>query len=271
MKVWVLGSGSRGNAVVVESGACRVLIDVGFGVRALQTRLLSIGIAPQSIEACVITHEHSDHARGAANAHKKWQWPLFASVGTVANSRLSRLPVTTFRAGATLPFSELDVTTFATPHDAADPIGVAVTARATGARAVVCTDIGYASEGVRELVRNADVLVIESNHDEQMLRDGPYPLWLQARIAGNRGHLSNRECADLVRDSVTSRLKTIVLAHLSEENNTPRLAYDSMRDAVRRTEFRGQLVPAFQDSVVGPFPASGSAGSAGPRQLSLEL
>ena len=264
----MLGSGSRGNAVVVESGSCRVLIDVGFGVRALKQRMTSVGIAPESIEACVITHEHSDHARGAALAHKKWQWPLFATVGTVANSRLSRLPVTTFQAGATLPFSELDVTTFATPHDAADPIGVAVTSRTTGERVAVCTDIGHASDGVREVVRDADIMVIESNHDEQMLRDGPYPLWLQARIAGSRGHLSNRACADLVRDSVTGRLQTIVLAHLSEENNTPRLAYDSMRDAVRRTEFRGLLVPAFQDSVAGPFSTSGTAG---PPQLALEL
>ena len=268
MRVWVLGSGSRGNAVVVESGACRVLIDVGFGVRALKKRMVSVGIAPESIEACIITHEHSDHSRGAALAHRKWNWPLFASVGTVEHSRLSRLPVTTFSAGAMLPFSEMDVSTFATPHDAAEPIGVAVTARDTGARAVVCTDIGHASAGVRELVRGADILVIESNHDEQMLSDGPYPPWLQRRIAGNHGHLSNRACADLVRDSVSSRLRTIVLAHLSEENNTPRLAFDSMRAAVRGTEFRGVLVPAFQDSVVGPFSTSGASG---PSQLSLGL
>ncbi len=268
VKLWVLGSGSRGNAVVVESGACRLLIDVGFGPRILKKRMQAVGIAPESIEACIITHEHSDHSGGAARAQKRWNWPMFATLGTVTNTRLAKLPVTTFRAGATLSFSELDVATFATPHDAAEPVGVAVTARTTGERVAVCTDIGFASDAVRDVVRDADIMVIESNHDEQMLRDGPYPAWLQARIASNSGHLSNRACADLVREAVTPRLRQIVLAHLSEENNTPRVAFESMRAAVRGTAFRGMLVPAAQDTVIGPFSPTGYREE---RQLSLEL
>lgn len=268
MRLWVLGSGSRGNAVVVESGACRVLIDVGFGPRILQKRMRAVGLAPESIEACVITHEHSDHSRGAARALRRWGWPMYATLGSVVNSRLSKLPVSTFRAGATLSFSELDVATFATPHDAAEPIGVTVTARGSGARAAVCTDIGFASDRVREVVRDVDVMVIESNHDEQMLWNGPYPPWLQARIASNSGHLSNRACADLVRESITPRLRQIVLAHLSEENNTPRVAFESMRAAVRSTAFRGMLMPAAQDAAIGPFSPGGYREE---RQLSLGL
>jgi len=261
MKLWVLGSGSRGNAVVVESGECRVLIDAGFGPRILQKRMQSVGINPESIEACVITHEHSDHLRGAIRAARRWKWQLFATHGTVRHSRLGQQPfvafmgrpVTAFQAGATLTFSALEVTTFRTPHDAAEPVGIIVTARSTGARAAVCTDIGYASKNVRELVKDVDILVLESNHDEQMLWNGPYPPWLQRRIASNTGHLSNRACAELVRESVTPQLRQIVLAHLSEKNNTPMVAYESMRNAVRRTAFRGALIPALQDAVVGPF------------------
>lgn len=264
MKLWVLGSGSRGNAVLVESGECRVLIDAGFGPRILQRRLRSTGIAPESIEGCVVTHEHSDHVRGATKAVRRWSWPIFATPGTIEHSRLAHHPLSfggtmlvAFQAGRTLEFSELDVTTFRTPHDASDPIGVVVTARKTGARAAICTDVGHASRAVREHVSDVDILLLESNHDEAMLWNGPYPPWLQRRIASNHGHLSNRACADLVRDSVTPRLRQVVLAHLSEQNNTPTLAYQSMRDAVKRTAFRGALLPAMQDDVVGPFTATG--------------
>jgi len=265
VKLWVLGSGSKGNAVVVESGNCRVLIDVGFGPRILTKRMHSMGLTPESIEACIITHEHSDHLRGATRAVRKWQWQLFATHGTISESRLGRplfaavtgrQPIA-FTAGATLNFSELDVTTFRTPHDAAEPIGVVVTSRRTGARAAICTDIGYASANVRKLVRDVDIMVLESNHDEEMLANGPYPVWLQRRIASNTGHLSNREAGRLVRESVTPQLRQIVLAHLSEKNNTPMMAYENMRAGVKGTAFRGALLPALQNAALGPFVPSG--------------
>ncbi len=269
MRVWVLGSGSRGNAVVVESGGCRVLIDVGFGPRILQKRLETAGIAPESIEACVITHEHSDHIRGAARAARRWHWPLFASEGTYANSRLPGLetPATTFAAGATLEFSEMDIATFRVPHDASEPIGVVATATNTGARAAVVTDIGHASRTVRKMIRDVDILVLESNHDDDMLANGPYPRHLQRRIAGSHGHLSNRDCGALVRESISSHLRQVVLAHLSEQNNTPRAAYDSMRDAMRGMAFRGALLPSLQDTVIGPI----SAGASCSRETQLTL
>lgn len=272
MRLWILGSGSRGNAIVVESGECRVLVDAGFGPRILQRRMQAAGIAPESIEACVITHEHADHVAGAASCARRWRWPLFATPGTISESRLASLadaggaaPVV---AGATVSFSALDVTTFRTPHDAAEPIGVVVTERHSGARAAVCTDIGYASASVHELVRDVDLLVIESNHDEEMLRNGRYTPWLKRRIASKAGHLSNRACSELLRDSVTARLRQIVLAHLSEENNTPKMAFDTMRPVLRKSAFQGRLSWAAQDSVVGPFTASACVAEA---QLRLEL
>lgn len=271
MKLWVLGSGSRGNAVVVESGACRVLIDAGFGPRVLQKRMRAVGIAPESIEACVITHEHSDHVRGATRCVRRWNWQLWATQGTVEHSRrlrASERPVTTFRAGATLSFTEMDVETVATPHDAAEPVGMIMTGRSSGARAAVFTDLGHVSDGVRSAVEDVDILVIESNHDEHMLWNGPYPPWLRARIASDTGHLSNRGCADLVRESVTSKLRQIVLAHISEKNNTPRVAFNNLRSAVRGTAFRGAMVPASQDVAMGPFTLRPFKGEG---QLSLAL
>ena len=254
MKLWVLGSGSRGNAVVVESGACRLMIDVGFGPRILKKRLQSIGIEPESIDACVITHEHSDHIRGAARAARRWQWPLFVTGGTYGASRLAALetPAAKIKAGVTIEFPDTVVETFRTPHDAEEPIGVVVTEQRTGVRAAILTDIGCASRTVRRMVQDVDLLVIESNHDEQMLWNGSYPLSLQRRIASRVGHLSNAECADLVQDSVTTRLRQVVLAHISEENNTPRIAFDNMHEALRKTRFRGSLIPTLQDRAIGP-------------------
>jgi len=271
VKVWVLGSGSRGNAVVVESDQCRVMIDAGFGPRIINKRMRAVGLRPESIEACVLTHEHSDHTRGATRSAKRWHWELWATQGTVEHSRRLRSaerPVKTFRAGATLSFSALDVQTFATPHDAAEPIGVLVTARRTGYRAAICTDLGHVTETVRTAVRDVDILVLESNHDEQMLWNGPYPPWLRARIASDVGHLSNRACADVVRDTVSTKLRQIVLAHISEQNNTPRVAFNNMRSAMKGTEFRGAMIPAAQDMVMGPFTPREFKGEG---QLSLGL
>jgi phosphoribosyl 1,2-cyclic phosphodiesterase len=209
------------------------------------------------------------HSRGGARP-RRWHWPLLVTEGTYANSRLAALgtPAAMFRAGRTLEFSDMLVETFRTPHDATEPIGVVITSRSTGARAAVCTDLGYASKTVRRMVRDVDILVIESNHDEEMLANGPYPPYLQRRIASSVGHLSNRDCADLVQESVTPRLRQIVLAHLSEQNNTPRVAFDNMRTAVRRTAFRGAMIPASQDAVMGPFALREHKGEG---QLSLGL
>ena len=270
MKIWVLGSGSRGTAILVECGETRLMVDAGFGPRILQKRLQPLGIDAESITACVVTHEHSDHIRGAARAARRFHWPLLMTEGTYANSWLPALgtPAATFRAGRTLEFPDLVVETFRTPHDAREPIGLVVTSNNTGSKAAILTDIGCATKTVREKVRDVDVLVIESNHDDEMLRTGPYPMTLQRRIASRVGHLSNADCADLVCASVSSRLRQIVLAHLSEENNTPRLAYDTMRDAVKRTGFRGALLPAMQDGIVGPFVPSPHKSAT---QLSLSL
>ena len=254
MKLWVLGSGSSGNAVLIECGESRVLVDAGFGTRTLAGRLRAIGIAPASIEACIVTHEHTDHVKGAAAGARRWGWTVYASEGTVeAWPELQQSNCIGIARGATIDLSRMQVSTYATPHDAASPIGVRVTSRSTGASAVVCTDIGHVSDGVRALCREADLLVLESNHDEGMLRAGPYPPSVRARIASRTGHLSNTACASLVRDVVHADLAHVVLAHLSENCNDHGLAHATTATALRRTRFRGRLSVAMQHDVVGPF------------------
>jgi phosphoribosyl 1,2-cyclic phosphodiesterase len=254
VKLWSLGSGSAGNAVLVECGESRVLVDAGFSPRELASRLRTIGVAPASIEACIVTHEHTDHIKGAAAGAKKWGWSLYASEGTVdAWPALRERGCTAVTLGAGVALSRMVVTAYATPHDAVSPIGVRLACAATGVTAVVCTDLGHASESVRALCARADLLVLESNHDEGMLRAGPYPPFLQARIASRIGHLSNRGSADLARDMVHRDLAHVVLAHLSEKCNDHGVAHRTMADALRRTRFRGALSVAMQHGVVGPF------------------
>ena len=254
MKLWVLGSGSSGNAVLIESGESRVLVDAGFGTRTLSARLGAIGVAPGSIEACIVTHEHTDHVKGAAAAARRWGWSLFASDGTVdAWPALDEASCTRLPRSGSIELSRMRMTTYATPHDAAGPIGVRLTSTRTGATTVVCTDIGHVSDDVRALCADADVLVIESNHDEGMLRTGPYPASVRARIASRTGHLSNRACAALVRDVVHANLAQVVLAHISENCNDHGLAHRTTADVLRKTRFKGRLSVAMQHDVVGPF------------------
>lgn len=272
MRIWSLGSGSKGNAVLVECGDTRVLVDAGFGVRTLAARLAAVGIAPASISACLITHEHTDHTRGAAPAAARWGWTLHASEGTRAGSvELANAPVRTFAAGAAVAVGRADIRSVPVSHDGAEPVGYVVTDRASGARAAIVYDLGTATPAVREAVRDVDILVIEANHDEGMLRSGPYPPFLQARIACRTGHLSNRAAAALGAECAHGSLNHIVLAHLSEQNNDHAVATATVSRSVARTRFRGQVSAAAQHAPAGPFTPRLSRMTPVATQLALAL
>lgn len=271
MRVWVLGSGSAGNAVLVESGDTRVLIDAGFPVRELAARLAAIGVSGESIESVIVTHEHTDHVRGVCAAARRWKWRVYASSGTLAGYPLLRGTCAhAFAAGDALELGDLTVQTVRTPHDGTEPVAVLATARASGIRAGIVYDLGHVPPSYHRLFERLDLLVLESNHDEGMLRAGPYPPVVQARIAGAFGHLSNRRSGMFARECVHAGLAQLVLAHLSERCNQPEIALASMREAVRGSRFRGTLSAASQREVCGPFMA-GRAGAFASRQLSLEL
>ena len=271
MRLWVLGTGSRGNAVLVESDGARLIVDAGFGVRALAERLAAVHVAPESISACVVTHEHADHVKGVRHAASRWGWGVHATQGTTdASAGLRASDPITFAAGAAFRIGPFAVQTVATPHDAAESVAITITAD-SGARAGICYDLGHATDAVRTAMADTDIVVLEANHDEAMLRAGPYPPSVAERIAGRLGHLSNRAAGAFARQIAGPGLRQVVLAHLSESCNEPRLASADVGAALARTRFRGAITPALQDVVAGPFVAHAHRRSALPEQLALGL
>lgn len=270
MRLWVLGSGSKGNAVLIECGETRVLIDVGFAPRELARRLAAIGVAPSSIKACVVTHEHSDHVRGAQAATRRWGWSLHASAGTAeACPALLEADARTFEPGDSFAVGGVELRTVPTPHDAAAPVALVATSTHSGARAGICYDLGHATDPVRVAMRELDLLVLEANHDEGMLRAGPYPPSVQRRIASRSGHLSNRAAAKLARDCAHFNLRHVVLAHLSENCNDRQVAHETVAEGLAGTKFRGRVHVSSQHSVCGPFTPSLRRCAPAPEQLAL--
>ena len=271
MKLCVLGSGSKGNAVLLQSGNTRLLIDAGFGTRTIAKRLLSLGVDPRSIQAVVVTHEHTDHAKGAAAGAARWGWQIYATEGTrVATLSLGETSVKTLVANAPVIIGDAEIIPVAISHDASEPVAVVATDVTNGARAAIVYDLGIMTDSVQKAMERVEILVIESNHDGEMLRNGPYPASLKRRIAGNHGHLSNRAAAIAASRCAHRGLAHVVLAHLSEVNNTPSVATETMTRALTRTSFRGSISAAPQDNPSRPVSASRSSAFASV-QLSLGL
>lgn len=250
MNVTILGSGSRGNAVVLEADGARVLVDAGFTARTLATRMAAADIAPESIGAVLLTHEHTDHVSGACTAARKWGWKVFATPGTIAGTPgLGALRPVAVDPGEGLHLDTMHVRCVQTPHDASEPIAVVVDVPSSGTRLGIAYDLGHVPARIEQAMRQLDALILESNHDEAMLRAGPYPKVVQDRIAGGDGHLSNRAAAELARRVAHGGLRHVVLAHLSEHNNTPEVAHATVGSSLRATAFRGTLSVARQNAV----------------------
>ncbi|MBC7788454.1 MAG: MBL fold metallo-hydrolase [Anaerolineae bacterium] len=263
MKVWVLGSGSSGNAILLESGNSRVLIDAGFPHTVLASRLATIGVAVQSIDAVILTHEHLDHARGACTSAKKWGWSLLATRGTVREcAELSAIPVHTFDSNSSFAVGDFSIEAVHISHDAADPVAIVATASGSGVRSAIAYDVGCVTHALRRALARVDILVLEANHDEEMLQYGPYPPSVRQRISGSRGHLSNREAGELARDCAHRGLSHLALAHISKECNLPGVALATVRDHLAGSRVSGSKVRVCaQDAVTGPFQASGKTAS----------
>jgi phosphoribosyl 1,2-cyclic phosphodiesterase len=232
MRFASLGSGSEGNALVVEVGDTRVLIDCGFRVRDTVARLLRLGIAPETIGAILVTHEHADHIGGVAAFSSRYGTPVWLTFGTLemAGERFARVAhVYGFDSHDAFAIGMLEVRPFPVPHDAREPVQFVV---GDGAhRLGVLTDIGVTTRYVEASLTGCDALVLECNHDLGMLEDGDYPWPLKQRIASRLGHLHNEAAAELLGALDTSRLRHIVAAHLSQQNNTP----DKARAALAKT------------------------------------
>lgn len=231
-----LFSGSSGNSTYVGTADGGLLIDVGVSARRIVTALKERDIDPCSIRAVLLTHEHNDHVAGLRVLCKQFGWPVVASSGTldaliehdedIANQRLYMLP-----AGRRLAVAGMQITPFSTPHDSRECYGYRVDTE-DGRSLAMTTDLGYMPQSVLDAITGCQFLHIESNHDPEMLRNGPYPYWLIQRIRGQGGHLSNEECAAVLPQLVQAGATRIVLAHLSEKNNTPTLAQQCATNAL---------------------------------------
>ena len=233
MRFASLGSGSEGNGLVVESGGTRVLIDCGFGVRGAATRLGRLGLARSSITAILVTHEHSDHVGGVPAFAARHGIPVWATFGTLAavSERFEGMArVYGFDSHDRFAIDALEIVPVPVPHDARDPVQYVV---GDGAHRVgVLTDLGVSTTHVEASVSGCDALVLECNHDLGMLESGDYPRPLKKRIAGRLGHLHNEAAADILASIDTSRLKHIIAAHLSRQNNTEALARTALSSAL---------------------------------------
>ena len=245
MRVVSLGSGSSGNALLVRHGATTVLVDNGFALRTLITRLREAGVAPEEISAILLTHEHSDHTSGARAFARRYGVPLVADPRTLralfAQPDRSapgapppervELPV-----GHVLTWGTLEVTSFPISHDAIAPCGYVLATAAW--RVLIATDTGMVTDAMLEAMRSANLLVIEANHDYDRLVNGPYPQYLKSRILSPTGHLSNEQTGRALTSILDDGPRWLWLAHLSRTNNPPDIARAHIREMLRQLGLR---------------------------------
>jgi len=227
LQVAILASGSKGNSVYVELDGVRILVDAGISAARITKGLRARGIEPQSIDAVLVTHEHIDHVRGLKTLAKQYHLPILATRGTLAGIDGGAAFEDDMRSiSDAFMIGNVTVQPFATSHDAAEPCGF----RIEGSHCcTVATDLGVVTDTVQDAMEGADVLVLEANHDADLLRQGSYPWPLKRRILSNRGHLANGDAAwALTR--MKKHPRKVYLAHLSEENNRPALARDTVHD-----------------------------------------
>jgi phosphoribosyl 1,2-cyclic phosphodiesterase len=226
-----LASGSKGNCLVAEAGSTRVLVDCGLTLREVERRLAALDLAPASISAIVVTHEHSDHACGVFDFAAAHGVAVYLTHGTLRalgdeGKVIEGVKVRLLHAGETASVGDIEVRPFTVPHDAREPVQYVLSEGAF--RLGVLTDIGVPTPHAQAMLSGCDALVLECNHDVDMLWSGAYPKWLKARIAGPFGHLNNADSAQLLAALDGSRLKHVVAAHLSEQNNLPALAQSAL-------------------------------------------
>lgn len=228
--------------MVVECGSHRLLIDAGFSCRELESRLEIAGVDRCSFEALILTHEHGDHVRGAARFARRNRVPVYSTRGTWEHSRLAGLAPggDWLRAGRPCEVGSFFIEPLAVSHDAQEPIGLIVDCP-TGERVALMADLGIRSADSWSRLRDLDLIVLECNHDLEMLRTGPYPWSLKERIAGDRGHLSNDEAVAGLAEALSDRLRWVVLYHLSTTNNRAALAGEAVAECLSREGSAAQV------------------------------
>ena len=231
MRFCPIASGSSGNSIYIGTKSTHILLDVGITGKRLEAGLLSIGAKPP--DAIFVTHEHSDHISGVGVISRRFDVPIYATEKTwlriERHNMIGKIPPGNRRivyAGEPCVINDLSICAFDIPHDSAQPVGYTVLGE--GYKVAVVTDLGYVSDTVRENLAGSDLILLECNHDLEMLENGPYPRDLKDRVRSKKGHLSNVSCAEFLAEAFTPKLKYVYLGHLSEENNRPLLAIDTV-------------------------------------------
>ncbi|WP_294342021.1 MBL fold metallo-hydrolase [uncultured Clostridium sp.] len=231
MKFCSLYSGSSGNSIFIAGDQGKILIDAGMPGKYIEASLKEIGESPKFIDGIFITHEHSDHIKGVGVLSRKYNIPIYATEKTwlEMEGRIGNIKEESVRRfnGNSIDIKDITVNRFSTPHDAIDSSGYTVHHK--DKKCAVVTDIGHFSYEIKDAIRNSDVILLESNHDVEMVKFGPYPYNLKRRILSSVGHLSNEDCGKAIIDILDGKEKTIFLGHLSNNNNYPDLAYETVK------------------------------------------
>ncbi len=237
MRICVLGSSSEGNATAVWTDETAILVDAGFSARELERRLRTVGLAPKNLQGIIVSHEHTDHTRGASVLSRRHDIPVYANRTTFALSRdLENISEKkTFKSHRQFSIGELSIVPLVVPHDASEPNAFIITCN--GRKVTIATDLGTHTSAFLEHAKNSDVIILESNYDDQMLVDGSYHPMLKERILSDFGHLSNNAAAKTLKQIIGSSTRHVLLAHLSQNNNTPEMAMESV--AGRLVAFEG--------------------------------
>lgn len=234
LKLHILGSGSKGNCALVEGPEGLIMIDDGFSRSQVVSRMGELGLRPDDVRALLLTHEHGDHVSGVSVWRKRWEGPVFATRGTAgARKYLAAMDVEEFEPGDTLELAGVRISTFSTSHDVVNPCGFRFDFE--GDSIGYATDTGELGARAMELLTDARILALESNHDVAMLRNGDYPRVLQDRILSACGHLSNAQAAEAAPHLVSDRTEQLVAMHISQENNRPSLAVRALAEALGAT------------------------------------
>ena len=247
MRFASLGSGSRGNAMLVQFRSTLLMVDCGLTIKAAESRLQELGFSPGEVTALLVTHEHSDHIQGVAGFALRHAVPVWMTPGTAMSHAVRRLAhINRFRGHERLEIGSIQVQPFPVPHDAREPAQYCF--RAGGRKLGVLTDTGWITPHIRQRLQGCDAIAVEFNHDAQSLHGGPYPPALKARIASSLGHLSNDQAAQLVSDVAHPQLQWVTALHLSSKNNTPALVREAVAD---RLPHGCPLHVATQDQPIG--------------------
>ena len=233
LSICSLASGSHGNSVFVSSGEISVLVDAGLSGIELERRMSAKGISPDSLSAIVVTHEHTDHVKGVGILSRRYNIPVYINERTCygASGKIGKVELLEyFQCGNSFTIGNIKLEPFSISHDALDPAGL--TLEYNNIKIAIATDMGMVTNLVKEHIKGCSLIYIEANHDCDMLMNGSYPWHLKQRIKGRKGHLSNQDAADMLGEIKSDNLNYVILAHLSEENNTPEKAFNTVRKTI---------------------------------------